>query len=175
MSQFTQRTHAPFRYDIVGSFLRPAALKQARADFAAHTLSADNLRETENECIRRLVDQEIAAGLQSVTDGEFRRSYWHLDFMWGFDGIEHNVMEQGYLFHGEETRRDSARAVGKIHFTGHPFLEHYRFLKKITGTGRSPARQFRARPSSSPSWCGVKMQLLLIRFILTVKTPAMIS
>ena len=140
MSQFTQRTHAPFRYDIVGSFLRPAALKQARADFAAHTLSADNLRETENECIRRLVDQEIAAGLQSVTDGEFRRSYWHLDFMWGFDGIEHNVMEQGYLFHGEETRRDSARAVGKIHFTWHPFLEHYRFLKKITGN-RALTRQ----------------------------------
>ena len=174
MSQFTQRTHAPFRYDIVGSFLRPAALKQARADFAAHTLSADNLRETENECIRRLVDQEIAAGLQSVTDGEFRRSYWHLDFMWGFDGIEHNVMEQGYLFHGEETRRDSARAVGKIHFTGHPFLEHYRFLKK---SNRKPGAHppDNSGPPVSPSWCGVKMQLLLIRFILTVKTPAMIS
>lgn len=133
MSQFTKRTHAPFRYDIVGSFLRPAGLKKARADFAAHAISAGQLRETEDACIRRLVDQEIASGLQSVTDGEFRRSYWHLDFMWGFEGIEHNIMEKGYLFHGEETRRDSARAVGKIRFSGHPFLDHYRFLKETVG------------------------------------------
>lgn len=133
MSQFTKRTYAPFRYDIVGSFLRPAKLKQARADFAANKIKAEQLQNIENDCIKELVKQEIAAGLKSITDGEFRRSYWHLDFMWGFDGIEHNTLEQGYLFHAEETRRDSARVIGKIHFSDHPFLAHYRFLKKITG------------------------------------------
>ena len=62
------------------------------------------LTEVEDACIRNLVEKQLEAGLKSVTDGEFRRSYWHLDFMWGFDGIEHNVMDQGYIFHGEETR-----------------------------------------------------------------------
>ena len=110
----TQRKHAPFRYDIVGSFLRPETLKSAREAFAKNEISAAQLTEVEDACIRNLVEKQLEAGLKSVTDGEFRRSYWHLDFMWGFDGIEHNVMDQGYIFHGEETRPDSARVCGKI-------------------------------------------------------------
>lgn len=136
----TKRTAAPFRYDIVGSFLRPPVLKQARADFAEKKITGEQMKAVENQCIRELVDQEIAAGLKSVTDGEFRRSYWHLDFMWGFDGIEHNVMEHGYFFHGEETRADSARVCGKIRFANHPFLSHFRFLKQ-TVQGRALVRQ----------------------------------
>jgi 5-methyltetrahydropteroyltriglutamate--homocysteine methyltransferase len=133
MTVLTNRTHAPFRYDIVGSFLRPAALKKARADFAENKITFEQLTAIENICIRDLVKKEIAAGLHSVTDGEFRRSYWHLDFMWGFSGIEHIVLDHGYLFHGEETRADSARVIGKIRFTNHPFLTHFRFLKQIAG------------------------------------------
>lgn len=133
MTVLTNRTHAPFRYDIVGSFLRPAALKKARFDFAENKITFEQLTEIENICIRDLVKKEIAAGLHSVTDGEFRRSYWHLDFMWGFSGIEHTVLDHGYIFQGEETRADSARVIGKIRFTNHPFLTHFRFLKQLAG------------------------------------------
>lgn len=133
MSIIHKRIRAPFRYDVVGSFLRPQELKQARADFAAGKIDKAQLTAVEDQCIRELVEKEKAAGLHSVTDGEFRRSYWHLDFMWGFDGVEHVVLEHGYFFHGEETRADSARICGKIKFTDHPFLQHYRFLKSIAG------------------------------------------
>jgi methionine synthase II (cobalamin-independent) len=129
----TLRTVAPFRYDIVGSFLRPEPLKKARSDFAAGEISAAVLTQVEDQCIRELVSKEIAAGLKSVTDGEFRRSYWHLDFMWGFQGIEHVRMKSGYIFHSEETRADSARVCGIIHFESHPFIAHYRYLKSIAG------------------------------------------
>ncbi len=79
------------------------------------------------------MEKEKAAGLLGVTDGEFRRSYWHLDFFWGFDGVERVQMDRGYLFHGEETRRDSARLSGKLRFGDHPFLRHFAFLKEAAG------------------------------------------
>lgn len=82
-------THAPYRVDHVGSFLRPATLVQAREDFAAGKISQADLTKVEDQAIRDLVEKEIAAGLKSVTDGEFRRAYWHLDFFWGFGGIDH--------------------------------------------------------------------------------------
>lgn len=75
--------NAPFRADIVGSFLRPQAVKDARVAYAAGTLDAAGLKAVEDEAIRDLVDKQKSAGLQVITDGEFRRSYWHLDFMWG--------------------------------------------------------------------------------------------
>lgn len=128
---FSKRTNAPFRFDVVGSFLRPERLKAAREQYEKGLITAAELEAAEDDCIRELVSKEIEAGLQSVTDGEFRRSYWHLDFMWGFDGIEHVLMEHGYFFHGEETRADSARVCGKISFKDHPFLKHYRFLKNL--------------------------------------------
>lgn len=136
----TERKHAPFRADIVGSFLRPERLKNARKQFEEGSLSKEALTEVENGCIRELVEKQLEVGLLAVTDGEFRRSYWHLDFMWGFDGIDRVTMGRGYLFHGEETRADSARVVGKIRFVDHPFLAHYHFLKGIVGD-RAIARQ----------------------------------
>ena len=129
----TKRSVPPYRYDIVGSFLRPEALKQAREQFFAGKITQEELTRTENEEITKLVAKEKEIGLKAVTDGEFRRSYWHLDFFWGFDGIDHVELEHGYFFHGEETRADSARLSGKIRFNGHPFLEHYRFLKQLAG------------------------------------------
>jgi methionine synthase II (cobalamin-independent) len=129
----TNRERASLRYDIVGSFLRPAPLKAARAAHAEGRIDDAELEGVENEAIARLVEQERAAGLRAVTDGEFRRSYWHLDFFWGFEGIDHVQMDRGYLFHGVETRADSARVSGKIRFEGHPFLGHYRYLREVAG------------------------------------------
>ncbi len=127
------RETVPFRYEIVGSFLRPAALKDARAQFAAGAITQAELTAVEDREIIELVAKQKQVGLKAVTDGEFRRSYWHLDFFWGFDGVDHVTLEHGYFFHGEETRPDSARLAGKIRFSGHPFLAHYQFLRDIAG------------------------------------------
>lgn len=133
MTEFTKRTVSPFRYDIVGSFLRPQALKEARAKFTQGQISRDDLTKVEDKCIIDLVNKEEAAGLHAVTDGEFRRSYWHLDTFWGFAGIKHTTQTHGYLFHDEETRKDSAQVSGKIAFKpGHTDVEAFKFLKKIT-------------------------------------------
>ncbi len=131
--QGNARQQVPFRYDIVGSFLRPQALKEAREQFLKGKLTQQALTAVEDREIKALVQKQKEVGLKAVTDGEFRRSYWHLDFFWGFQGVEHVMMERGYLFHDEETRADSARLCGKIRFAGHPFLEHYRYLKEVAG------------------------------------------
>lgn len=134
-------TKANLKVDTVGSFLRPNRLKEARQKFELKEISVDELREIENQEIQKIVDKQIEAGLEVVTDGEFRQSYWHLDFFWGFSGVEHNLMERGYLFHGEETRNDSARLTGKINFSeDHPYFQAFLFLKKIT-TNRALVRQ----------------------------------
>lgn len=101
-------------YDIVGSFLRPETLKTAREQFEQGQIDRDQLRQVEDQEIEKLVQKEVAAGLKVVSDGEFRRSYWHLDTFWGFDGINHTQAEYGYFFHNEETRSDSATVVGKV-------------------------------------------------------------
>ena len=126
-------TNAPFRCDIVGSFLRPDVLKQARADFASGTIDAAQLKTVEDVAIRDLVAKQKAAGLKVVTDGEFRRSYWHLDFMWGLGGIEHRTSREGYRFHDEETTADTAVVVGPISGENHPFVEHFEFVQALAG------------------------------------------
>lgn len=133
MTEFTQRTTSPFRYDIVGSFLRPKELKEARENFTAGNISRKELTEIENKAIIDLIKKEKAAGLHAVTDGEFRRSYWHLDFFWGLQGIQHVILDHGYFFHNLETRRDSAQVVGKITGNNHPFVEHFKFVKEYAG------------------------------------------
>lgn len=125
-------TATKLHYDIVGSFLRPDSVKEARANFAANKISQEQLTAVEDEAIRELVAKEIDAGLKIVTDGEFRRSYWHLDTFWGFSGIEHTYAEHGYLFHDEETRNDSAQVVGKIAFNPeHHDLKAFNFLNEL--------------------------------------------
>ena len=124
-------THAPFRVDHVGSFLRPQALVQAREAFAAGDISQAELTAVEDAAIRDLVAKEVAAGLKSITDGEFRRAYWHLDFFWGFGCIDHVQAAEGYRFHGETTKADSALIAGKITGHNHPFVAHYEFLRDL--------------------------------------------
>lgn len=128
--------NAPFRADVVGSFLRPDVLKQARADFAAGVIDEAALRAVEDEAIRDLVAKQKAAGLHVITDGEFRRSYWHLDFMWGLRGIERRTSRTGYQFHDEETTADTAVVTGKISGENHPFVEHFKFVKALEEEGQ---------------------------------------
>lgn len=142
-----QRSIAPFRGDIVGSFLRPQSIKEARAKFQNREITEESLNKIENEEIIKLVEKQKALGLKAVTDGEFRRSWWHLDFMWGLDGVEKRILENGYSFHGIESRAETAVLTGKIGFSNHPMVEHFKFLKSIAGdddvarqTIPSPAR-----------------------------------
>lgn len=123
--------HIPFRFDYVGSFLRPAALKKAREDFKAGRLDQAGLTAVENECITDLVKKQKAAGYHVITDGEFRRSYWHLDFMWGFEGVKEIELEHGYFFHGEETTPGSIAITGPIRGENHPFVKHFQFVKQF--------------------------------------------
>ena len=123
--------HAPFRFDTVGSFLRPENLKQAREEYEKGNFSYQELKNFEDAAIRDLVKKEIAAGYKGITDGEFRRAYWHLDFFWGLGGIKRVQAKTGYQFHDEITKPDSATVVGKIHGRNHPFVAHYTFLRDL--------------------------------------------
>ena len=142
--------NAPFRYDVVGSFLRPDVLKQARADHAAGVIDDAALKAVEDEAIRDLVAKQKAAGLHVITDGEFRRSYWHLDFMWGLGGIERRTSRTGYMFHDEETTADTAVVTGKISGENHPFVEHFKFVKALEEEGQV-ARQTIPAPAQTYS------------------------
>src|SRR5215831_3263753 len=127
-----KRTKPPFRADHVGSLLRPAALKQARERFAKGEIDAAALKAVEDREIERVIKRQEEAGLQSVTDGEFRRSWWQLDFLWGLDGIDKHVMEQGVAFAGVTTRNEGLKVTGKIGFSGHPMIEHFKFVAAHT-------------------------------------------
>lgn len=132
MSQQVVNQGAVNRYEIVGSFLRPEKLKKAREQYNIGKISYPKLQEVEDQEIVRLINKEKEVGLKYVTDGEFRRSYWHLDFFWGLTGVEHNIMDQGYLFHGEETRADSARLKGKVQFNkNHPVFKEFTFAHEL--------------------------------------------
>lgn len=122
----------PFRYDFVGSFLRPEKLKKARRQFNEGKIDAAALKKVEDEAITELVSKIKELGYHVITDGEFRRATWHLDFMWGFDGIGHTPTKTGLPFHGEAAMVDDTYIVGKIGLTGeHPFVDHFRFVKAI--------------------------------------------
>lgn len=129
----TTQTLQKIGFQHVGSFLRPEALKQARQSFAAGNITAEELEGVENSAITELVNKEVEAGLDVVTDGEFRRSYWHLDNFWGFEGVERFNYGEGYFFAHEETRDDSARLTGKLGFNAetHPFIQHFKFVKAL--------------------------------------------
>lgn len=127
------KENAPFRADIVGSFLRPATIKEARTQFQNNEITADQLRQIEDQEIAKLVQKQKEVGLKGVTDGEFRRSWWHLDFMWGLEGVEKKTLAEGYLFHGIETRAETAQLSGKISYNDHPMVEDFKYLKRIAG------------------------------------------
>ena len=126
---------APFRLDHVGSFLRPERLKEARAKFNAGEITAEELEHVENEEIVALIEKEKELGLKSVTDGEFRRAFWHLDFLENLDGVE--LVEVDHFsvqFKDKDVKPKTLRIVGKVDFSeNHPFVKHFKFLKEHAG------------------------------------------
>jgi 5-methyltetrahydropteroyltriglutamate--homocysteine methyltransferase len=126
------RTFPPFRADHVGSLLRPQELKQARIKRETSEITAEQLQSLEDRCIREVIAKQESIGLQGVTDGEFRREFWHLDFLAGLDGVESFASDHGIQFKGGETKPKGLRVAGKIGFSTHPMLEHFRFLKEHT-------------------------------------------
>ena len=125
------RTSAPHRCDIVGSFLRTNEIKIARENFKQGIIKQDELTRIENDEITKLINKQKSIGLNVITDGEFRRSYWHLDFMWGLNGVKEIELEHGYFFHGEETTKGSIELTGRISGENHPFIEHFKFVKQF--------------------------------------------
>ena len=121
--------------EAVGSYLRPSELKEARKDYADGKISAEQLRAIEDRLITDIIRKQKVHGLHYITDGEFRRSYWHLDFMWGFHGVEHIELDHGYQFHGEETTKGSLRLTGKISGEKHPFIQDFLFVKQFEEEG----------------------------------------
>ncbi|MEQ6218641.1 vitamin B12 independent methionine synthase [Levilactobacillus brevis] len=148
----------PYRYDVVGSLLRPAVLKDARAQFAAGKIDAEQLQTVQRAETKRVVDQQVALGLKAVTDGEFNRSWWHLDFLWGLTGVGHHDYHQSYKFHGSQTRTDNADLIGKVAFNPeHPFFTSFQYLQSLVPAGVTvkqtiPSPTMLFRDNRSDNW-----------------------
>jgi 5-methyltetrahydropteroyltriglutamate--homocysteine methyltransferase len=123
------RTKPPFRADHVGSLLRTAPLKQARAKRETGEITPGALKEIEDREIEKVIRKQEEVGLQLATDGEFRRSWWHFDFFKGLDGVTPYTTEAGIQFHGVQTKHEGIRITGKVDFSGHPMVDHFKFLK----------------------------------------------
>ena len=149
------RTKPPFRADHVGSLLRPAAVKDAREKRAKGEITVAELKAVEDREIERVIKKQEEIGLKAVTDGEFRRSWWHLDFLWGLEGVERHVMESGVAFAGVNTRAEGIKVTGKLGFrSSHPMIRHFKFLQRMTN--RTPKMTIPApsaiygRPAATP-------------------------
>lgn len=123
----------PFKADHVGSFLRPERLKLARLQHENGEITAEELRRIEDEEIIKLVKSQKEAGLKVVTDGELRRKLWHFDFLSGFDGVEYIQTEKGVEFKGVKRKASGIHVTGKIKFSTHYMIEHFKFLHSIAG------------------------------------------
>src|ERR1700741_2397565 len=127
----------PFRADHVGSLLRPAELKAARDKYKNKSISRQDLEQIEERSIRKAVAMQEAAGLQAGTDGEFRRAFWHVDFLTGFEGIVATQGQYALKFHGEGGAESETRSMmvvtGKVKRSKPVMVEHFSFLKANTG------------------------------------------
>lgn len=129
MNMSTLKT--PFKYDFVGSFLRPQALKDAKAEYQNGKITQEEYDSIVNKEITKLVGKQKELGYHAITDGEFRRTFWHLDFMWGLDGVAHENTGNGVKFDAELALLDDTYLVGKIKAKPHPFVEYFKFLKQF--------------------------------------------
>lgn len=135
----TTLTKAPFRADHVGSLLRPESVHKARKEFKEGKITGVQLREVETREIKRIVDKQIEIGLEAVTDGEFRRRFWHTDFLEHLNGVEGYVPERGYIFDGIETEKYNVRNTGKVSFNpNHPFVKDFLEFRDIVGDRAVP-------------------------------------
>ena len=129
------RSKPPFRADMVGSLLRTGPLKQARERRVRGEIDAAALRAVEDAEIPRLIARQEAIGLEGITDGEFRRAYWHFDFLEGLDGVESIAADSGMNFKGGVGIAKALKVSGKVGFSGHPMLDHFRFLNAHLAKG----------------------------------------
>jgi 5-methyltetrahydropteroyltriglutamate--homocysteine methyltransferase len=142
-----QRTAPPFRADEVGSLLRPQRIREARAKLEKGEISAGELKRIEDLEIEKVVHKQSSIGMQLATDGEFRRSWWHFDFLAKLTGCE-MYHPEGIQFAGVTTRPDSVRVISKLDWPDdHPMLEHFKFLHKQCATAGVTAKMTIPSPS----------------------------
>jgi 5-methyltetrahydropteroyltriglutamate--homocysteine methyltransferase len=122
------RTRPPFRADHVGSLLRPRELTEARAARKAGTLSAEALRTVEDRCIEAAIRRQEELGLRAASDGEYRRAYWHYDFVSGLDGVELYEPDQKIQFKGSFAVPHALRITGKVGWSRAVMVDDYRFV-----------------------------------------------
>ena len=127
-----QRNVPPYRADHVGSLLRSRSIKQARSKRAAGQLSAAELKAIEDAEIKNIIAKQEQIGLCSITDGEFRRAYWHFDFLCGLDGVEMIEVSHGIRFTGVQSKAEAPFVKRKLGSRHHPQLAHFEFLKANT-------------------------------------------
>jgi len=119
----------PFRADQVGSLLRPEELHEARAEAKAGTISHAQLKEVEDGCIRAAVAKQESIGLKAVTDGEYRRDFWHLDFVRQFDGVALRPVA-GMTFQADDVP-PMAAVVGKVRYVRPIMVDDFSYLKSV--------------------------------------------
>lgn len=135
----TETKKLNYHFDQVGSYLRPENLKKAREQYAQGEISYDDLLKVQHDEIKNLVDEQVKVGLSAVTDGEFNRSWWHLDFLGQLGGFEFYDQNDSYKFHGQKTRSTNVRLNGKVHANlDHPFFKDFEYLKSVTPEGVEP-------------------------------------
>jgi len=127
-----QREAPPFRADHVGSLLRPAALKEARAKRERGEITDSALRAVEDREIAKAIRKQEEVGLKLATDGELRRSWWQFDFFKGLNGVELYQVGDGIVFRGVKTKPESVRVTGRVSFSAHPHIDDFRFVKEHT-------------------------------------------
>jgi len=129
----------PFRADIVGSFLRPAPVKEARAAHESGVVDDAALRSVEDAAIADVIAKQADAGLRLATDGEFRRAWWHYDFLGMLEGVQVVDSDHGIQFAGVATKSQVLRVDGRIGFPAdHPMLDHFRFVRDHVPAGVTP-------------------------------------
>jgi 5-methyltetrahydropteroyltriglutamate--homocysteine methyltransferase len=133
MGKMSARPAPPFRADHVGSLLRTAPLKEARAKREKGEITSDTLKAVEDREIEKIIERQEDVGLKAVTDGEFRRAFWNYDFLGALSGVEAYLGERKIKFEGVNPKPMMLRVMGKLGtFAGHPMLDHFRFVKDHT-------------------------------------------
>ncbi len=153
-SSLSPRARPPFRADHVGSLLRPKELQEARAAWKSGAMSREALRAVEDRCIEAAIRRQQEIGLRAVTDGEYRRAYWHYDFVAGLDGVEIYEPEQKIQFKGNVPLPHALRVTGRIGWSKPVMIDDYRFVAGHAGNARGEAddpvterRAFPRRPA----------------------------
>jgi 5-methyltetrahydropteroyltriglutamate--homocysteine methyltransferase len=127
------RTKPPYRADQVGSLLRSAPLKEARAKREKGEITAEQLKSIEDREIEAIIKKQEAVGLKSVTDGEYRRAFWNYDFLGKLDGVEAYLGERKIAFQGVQPKPMMLRVIGKLGgYVPHPMIEHFKFVQSHT-------------------------------------------